>query len=160
MDVEETTFGEPAVRANVLLQVFIVGQLAGELLGRGFRPAGISPDHFAVLSVIGQLGPVTPTDLSRILGMPPTTVSSWVRRLASRGHITRLANPDDGRSALLEVTPRGREMIEKTQSVFKGVLEEVNARLGRSEAPVTDSLVELQEALRGVLAGRTTASSQ
>jgi DNA-binding MarR family transcriptional regulator len=160
MEVEQTAFGDPAVRTNVLLQVFIVGQLAGELIGRELRPAGISPDHYAVLSVIGQLGPVTPTDLARILGMPPTTVSSWVRRLTARGHITRQANPDDGRSALLEVTARGRKMIEKTQPAFKAVLDDVNEGLGASEGGVTDAFVELQEALRRLLAVKHTAKSQ
>jgi DNA-binding MarR family transcriptional regulator len=160
MEVEERESGEQSVRANVLLQVFIVSQLAGELLGRALRPAGISPDHFAVLSVVGNVGPVTPTDLARILGMPPTTVSSWVRRLTARGHITRQANPDDGRSALLEVTPRGRQMIEKTQPVFRAVLDEVNGRLGAREAAVGDSFVELQDVLRALVAGRDTTRSQ
>jgi DNA-binding MarR family transcriptional regulator len=160
MDVEETTLGEPAVRTNVLLQVFIVGQLAGELLGRELRPAGISPDHFAVLSVIGNIGPVTPTDLARVLGMPPTTVSSWVRRLTARGHITRRANPDDGRSALVEVTRAGRAMIEKTQPVFKRVLDDVNEGLGARQEGVTDAFVDVQEALRRLLAGLSTTRSQ
>lgn len=160
MEVEETTFGDPAVRTNVLLQVFIVGQLVGEVLGRELRAVGISADHFAVLSVIGHLGPVTPTDLSRVLGMPPTTVSSWVRRLSARGHITRQANPNDGRSALLEVTRGGRAVIEKAQPLFQRVLDDVNEGLEGREAGVTDAFVELQEALRRLLASENTARSQ
>ena len=41
-----------------------------------------------------------------MLGMPPTTVSTWIRRLSARRQITRKVNPDDGRSALLEVIGR------------------------------------------------------
>jgi DNA-binding MarR family transcriptional regulator len=160
MDVVESAFGGPAVRANVLLQVFIVGQLAEEVLGRELRRVGISADHFAVLSVIGYHGKVTPTELARILGMPPTTVSSWVRRLGTRRHVRRRANPDDGRSALLELTPSGRAMIEKAQPIFQRVLGEVNEGLGGREQGVTEALVELQEALRGLLARANTARSQ
>jgi DNA-binding MarR family transcriptional regulator len=157
--MSEQALGDPAIRTNVLLQVFIVGELSGELLGRELRETGLTPDHFAVLSVISSIGPITPTDLSRVLGMPPTTVSTWVRRLSARRQITRKVNPDDGRSALLEVTPVGRSAIDDAQPIFRRLLGEVEEALGARREGVVDGLVELQEVLRSLSSRKDTAKS-
>jgi DNA-binding MarR family transcriptional regulator len=157
--MSEQALGDPAIRTNVLLQVFIVGELSGELLGRELRETGLSPDHFAVLSVISSIGPITPTDLSRVLGMPPTTVSTWVRRLSARRQITRKVNPDDGRSALLEVTPVGRSAIDDAEPIFRRLLDEVEEALGNRREGVVDGFVELQEVLRGLSARENTTKS-
>ncbi|HEV2902369.1 MAG TPA: MarR family transcriptional regulator [Gaiellaceae bacterium] len=157
--MSEHALGDPAIRTNVLLQVFIVGELSGELLGRELRGTGLSPDHFAVLSVISSIGPITPTDLSRVLGMPATTVSSWIRRLAVRKQVTRRVNPDDGRSALLEITPAGRSAIKEAQPIFMRLLGEVEEGLGARREGVVDGFVELQEVLRKLSARENTTKS-
>jgi DNA-binding MarR family transcriptional regulator len=158
--MSEQALGDPAIRTNVLLQVFIVGQLSGELLGRALKETGLSPDHFAVLSVISSIGPITPTDLSRMLGMPPTTVSSWIRRLSAGKQITRQVNPDDGRSVLLAVAPAGRSAIEEAQPIFMRLLREIEESLGAKREVVVDGFVELQEVLRRLTAREDTAKSQ
>lgn len=157
--MSEQALVEPAIRTNVLLQVFIVGELSGELLGRELRETGLSPDHFAVLSVISSIGPITPTDLARVLGMPPTTVSTWIRRLSARRQITRKVNPDDGRSALLEVAPAGRSAIQNAQPIFRRLLGEVEEALGDKREGVVDGFVELQEVLRRLSARENTTKS-
>lgn len=157
--MSEQALVEPAIRTNVLLQVFIVGELSGELLGRELRETGLSPDHFAVLSVISSIGPITPTDLARVLGMPPTTVSTWIRRLSARRQITRKVNPDDGRSALLEVAPAGRSAIQNAQPIFRRLLGEVEEALGDRREGVVDGFVELQEVLRKLSARENTTKS-
>lgn len=157
--MSEQALVDPAIRTNVLLQVFIVGELSGELLGRELRETGLSPDHFAVLSVISSIGPITPTDLARVLGMPPTTVSTWIRRLSARRQITRKVNPDDGRSALLEVAPAGRSAIQDAQPIFRRLLGEVEEALGDRREGVLDGFVELQEVLRRLSVRENTTKS-
>ena len=72
--------------------------------------------------------------------MPPTTVSTWVRRLSARRQITRKVNPDDGRSASLEVTSAGRSAIDDAQPIFRRLLDEVEEALGaRRRASSTGS---------------------
>ena len=112
-----------------------------------------------MLSVISSIGPITPTDLSRVLGMPPTTVSTWVRRLSAQRQITRKVNPDDGRSALLEVTPTGRSAIDEAQPIFRRLLDEVEEALGARREGVVDGFVELQEVLRSLSARENTTKS-
>src|SRR5512141_176703 len=98
----------PATRGrNVLFRLFILGQLADDLLSRAMVGLTLNPNDFAVQSAIRAFQPITPTRLAALLGMPPTTLSSYLRRLEARRQIKRRPNPEDGRSSLLEMTKTG-----------------------------------------------------
>jgi DNA-binding MarR family transcriptional regulator len=47
------------------------------------------------------------------LQVHPTSVTSIVRRLEARGLISRVPHPVDGRAVLAEITPAGRELVER-----------------------------------------------
>ena len=49
-------------------------------------------------------GPMTPGQLGGRLSISPGAVTALVDRLESRGHVERLPNPEDRRSALLRDT--------------------------------------------------------
>ena len=83
----------PRRHPNVLLQTFVVGQLASELIRRELEPLGMTPNEYGVQSVIGAFGPLTPTDLAARLGMAAPTVSAWIKRLAERDQIASLSHP-------------------------------------------------------------------
>jgi DNA-binding MarR family transcriptional regulator len=53
----------------------------------------MNPDRFAVQSMIGALGPITPTELARRVGLAPTTISSWLSRLEGEGAVRRRPTP-------------------------------------------------------------------
>ena len=101
--------------------------------------------EFAAYSLVNAEGQITPTRISSLLGIPPTTVSYLVRQMTARGHVRRLPNPDDGRSALVELTPAGRRVTQQAtrDSRHRGVSE----HLSIPEANVLSSL----EAMAGVL---------
>jgi DNA-binding MarR family transcriptional regulator len=149
---------EPPRNPNVLLRQFINGSLANELLSRELGPAGVSPNQFGVESVIGALGPVTPTELAARLGMAPTTLSAWIRRLTESGHVQRRPNPDDGRSSLLELTESGRAAMQAAGPRFHAALVALEEALGDDAATVAEAGATLEAALRRLLA--TPAISQ
>ena len=47
------------------------------------------------------------------LQVHPTSVTSIVRRLEAAGLVIRTPHPDDGRAVLCEITPAGRELVER-----------------------------------------------
>jgi DNA-binding MarR family transcriptional regulator len=47
------------------------------------------------------------------LQVHPTSVTSIVRRLEAAGLVTRTPHPDDGRAILCEITPAGRDLVER-----------------------------------------------
>ena len=146
----------PRFREGPLLQVFVADQLAGDLLKRELG-ATTSGDRFAVLSVVGALGPITPTELARRLGMAPTTVSSWLVRLERERIASRHANPDDGRSQLVELTEDGRRELQTAMPAFRRAVGRVRDALGDELDDVLDALDRLVEALRAVLAEDTNS---
>lgn len=100
------------------LLVFAIGQQLGALLGQTMRTAPLRPSEFAIYSALRLEQPVTPTRLAAVLGMPPTTLSSALRKMTDAGHLDRLPNPDDGRSQLVELTEVGVEVTEACFPAF------------------------------------------
>jgi DNA-binding MarR family transcriptional regulator len=145
----------PPFREGPLLQLFVAGQLAGDLLRRELGATATAGDRFAVLSVIGALGPITPTELARRLGMAPTTVSSWLARLEGEAVAARRANPADGRSHLIELTGEGRRELQAAMPEFTRAALGLRGALGDDLDGVLDALDRLVEALRATLAEDT-----
>jgi DNA-binding MarR family transcriptional regulator len=137
---------------GLLLRVWITAQLVEELLDDEFRRHGLSQRDFAVSSSLRLLQPVTPTALAAALGVPPTTLSAALARLERRGHLARTANPDDGRSHLLELTPEGLAAVEAALPAFRGALERLREELGERREEVAEALGVLDEAIRAALA--------
>lgn len=142
----------PPRNPNILLRQFVTGQLTNQLLTRELGLADVSPNQFGVTSVIGALGPVTPTELAARLGMAPTTLSAWIRRLTAAGHVGRRPNPDDGRSYLLELTDSGRAAMRTAGPRFNAALLAVEDELGDEAAAVAEAGGALEDALRRLLA--------
>jgi DNA-binding MarR family transcriptional regulator len=134
--------------ANLLFPLFVTGQLASALLGRAIAKSKLTPNEFAVLSVIGAFDPIAPSELAQRTGMPPTTLSDYIARLADRKLVRRSPNPDDGRSYLLSLTAEGRR---RNTLAIEGLLDSnraLAAQLGVEPSTIRAALVELEQALR------------
>src|SRR5512147_2469000 len=105
---------------NVLFRLYILSQLANDLLDQAMIRMNLNPNDFAVQSAIRAYQPITPTRLASLLGMPATTLSSHLRRLEARRQIRRRPNPEDGRSTLLEVTKLGDRNVVAAFPALQG----------------------------------------
>lgn len=73
----------------------------------------LGTSELAALEHLQAAGPITPGQLGGRLSMSPGAVTALVDRLESRGHVERLPNPEDRRSALLRETEGGlRDSLE------------------------------------------------
>lgn len=111
------------------LLVFALGQQVREVLDVTFVAAPLRPDEFAVYSALRLTGETTPAALATELGMGRSTVSNWLRRMADRGHVSRRRNPDDGRSALIALTPEAVRLTEACFPAFSRAIEAFRAHL-------------------------------
>jgi len=142
---------------NVLIQLFILGQLASQLMSREFAREGVDRNDFAVLTVVGAYGPITPTELATKLGLPPTTLSATIRRLGA--DVARRPHPTDGRSYLLELTSSGVERARGGQPALGRSLQAIRDQAGGRTAELEEALLELQQVLRAALALDAPAKS-
>lgn len=141
-------------RANAFFRLYVLSQLMSTLLDREF---GDIPDGFGVYSAIGSMGRITPTDLARLVGMPPTTLSGHIERLSRLGLVRRVDNPDDRRSYLLELTEEGTKAFHAGAQGLQRAIAVLEQRLDRPVDEVLDALESLDAALRSTLDDSTTS---
>lgn len=107
-------------RIRTRAQLFIIDELAR----RGIED--VVPSHGAVLAYLYRNGgPVPVTALVLALKRPKSTITKTTDSLESGGYLSKTPNPGDGRSYLVELTPRGREFY----AVFTEISERLEARL-------------------------------
>jgi len=111
------------------------------------RSMGIETSELAALEHLQGAGPMTPGQLGRCLSMSPGAVTALVDRLESRGHVERLPNPRDRRSALLRITEGGLRdslghlwpYIEEMRGIEAGLTEEDRAAVSRFLEAATEA---------------------
>ena len=99
---------------TVLFEVFWAHQKRKRLIESALAGTDLPPEDYPLYVMIGAEGPWTPTGLAARLVMPLSTVIFRVKRLEQRGHAERVPNPDDGRSFLIRLTPKGKRVARET----------------------------------------------
>jgi DNA-binding MarR family transcriptional regulator len=135
---------------DVTFLVWLTSRATTDLLDATLAPAGLDGDEFAVYSVLTAARSITPTELSRWMAAPPTTVSSYVKRFEARGHVEREPNPADRRSYRIKLTPSGRRAHRTAAALFAPMRDSIVEKLGTEEAAVHAALVTLRTALDAV----------
>ncbi len=80
----------PERRISLAFDVFLVGSRLGALLDRALAGTGIRPAEYAVYSLMLEAGPRTPSELAAALGVPPSTMSTYLTTMLSRGDAARI----------------------------------------------------------------------
>ncbi|MQS10977.1 MarR family transcriptional regulator [Streptomyces kaniharaensis] len=110
---------------------------------------GLTEADYGVLATLRRIGEphrLTPTDLSQSLLLSSGGTSNVVKRLVEAGYLVREADPKDGRSSFVKLTPDGIRIAE--EAVIK--VTEAHARL---VARIPDQTARLiSELLRAALA--------
>ena len=114
------------------------------LLDTVLAATGLTGDEFAIYSVLNAAPDITPTELARWMASPPTTVSSYLRRFESRGHVSRKPNPADRRSYRIRLTAAGRRAHKAAAGRFTPMLGAVTTALGGQESEVREALLRLR----------------
>jgi DNA-binding MarR family transcriptional regulator len=139
------------VRSSLLFDLFAAGQQVRTLLVRQMAGSGLRPDEYGVYSGIFEFEPIAPTELAAVVGMPPTTLSHYIRAMRERGHIGESRHPNDGRSRVLTLTHSGRAAHRKANRAFEGAYRSFVGRIHDQE--------RVKDALRAVeLAARDAAA--
>lgn len=152
----------PERRISLPFDVFAVSSRLGAYLDVALAETGVRPAEYAVYSLMLETGPRTPTELASALGVPPTTISTYIAAMLSRGDARRIPHPTDGRSSRIVLTDQGRSVIRRVNPAFARAEAAILANLGRPESEVRAALADLADALelasRGLRSTDTTRS--
>lgn len=110
------------------------------------RPLGLTFARYQVLGMLRWTGPLTLGKLGDRLWITPATVTSSIDRLEAAALCRRLSHPDDARSTLAEITPKGIRVFDKA-------VEELNVKLFGSVALSDEELDQLVRLIGKIRAG-------
>lgn len=86
----------------------VLGQLVRRLRAENALPIS----HIAVLSRLDRMGPLTTSGLAAGERMRPQSMAQTVADLEKEGFVDRRADPVDRRQIMVELTKRGRRLLE------------------------------------------------
>jgi len=132
---------------DITFLVWAVARSTTDLMDSALRPSGLTGDEFAIYSMLAASSGVTPRELARWMAAPASTVSSYVKRFQSRGHIERVPHPEDGRSYRIRLSVEGRRVHATAHRLFAPIRAGVVAALGNQQATVRDALLALRPVL-------------
>ncbi|RZU19652.1 DNA-binding MarR family transcriptional regulator [Kribbella rubisoli] len=95
------------------------------------RPLGLTPQQAHLLCVL-ITGPLGMTELSRILSIERSSLTSMVDRLERRDLVARVANPADRRACRIELTAAGKDLAHQCHDAVVDRIQEMTADLPAS----------------------------
>lgn len=105
---------------------------------------GVTGPQRLVIRIVGRKPGISAGDLADVLHVHPSTLTGVLHRLQHRGFITRRADPEDRRRALLTLTDKGRALDTNRDGTTEAAVRRVLARV---EAPEIESTRRVLAAL-------------
>jgi DNA-binding MarR family transcriptional regulator len=93
----------------------------------------LTPTQFAALVKIRDEGQVSQNQLGRLTAMDPATIQGVIQRLEARKLILREPDPEDGRRAILRLTPSGQAAAADAVARAKQITDATLAPLSAQE---------------------------
>ena len=131
---------QPAV-LRLLRAYDVFSRESGEVLSR----MGLQIAEFDVLAALRRQAPphcVSPTQLCSALLISSGGLTKVLKRLEAAGWVARPANPNDGRSQLVELTDSGREKAEQAITLLCGLHREWLSPLTENEVQQFDGILD------------------
>lgn len=111
--------------------------------------AALPPLQTSVLATLADEEPLRLSELARREAVTPPTMSRVLAALDDSGLLVRTPDPQDARSALVHLSPLGRETIVRVRTERTAMLAERIGRLdGRQRAALEAALPALEALVR------------
>ncbi|TDW65643.1 MarR family winged helix-turn-helix transcriptional regulator [Kribbella pratensis] len=92
------------------------------------RPLGLTPQQAHLLCVLIS-GPLGMTELSRILSIERSSLTSMVDRLERRDLVARVASPTDRRACRIELTAAGKDLAHQCHDAVVDRIRDLTSEL-------------------------------
>lgn len=96
--------------------------------------ADLTPPQFAALAKLYDIGETSQNQLGTLIAMDAATVKGVIDRLKARGLVEVSKHEVDKRRLLVNLTPEGREAIERLIPLARAITDETLAPLTAKEA--------------------------
>lgn len=112
-----------------------------ERLNKALEPLDLTAAQWGVVVLLDEGAASTPAELSRLLDYDPGAMTRLVDRLAKKGFIQRLPNPEDRRSVNLQLTPAGKALVPEIMPSIVRVYNDMLHGFEPAEAAQLEALL-------------------
>ncbi len=113
---------------DLVTGVIQLANLLTRRLGPVFEKAKITPQQWSVISALSaEEAPVTLVGLSRRLGVTKQNMTGMMSRLEQLGLAERNDDPQDLRSSRVQLTRRGRTLVERLRPAYEEWIAAIGA---------------------------------
>lgn len=103
----------------------VMGPIRGML-----ADAGITEQQWRVLRVLEESGPLEPTRIADLACLLLPSLTRILQKLDEKGMISRRPDPKDGRKQIIQITAKGRKLIEANLPASISLMEQVRDSMG------------------------------
>jgi DNA-binding MarR family transcriptional regulator len=114
------------------------------------EPLGLTHPQYLVMLALWQQDPRSVKDLGAALQLEPATLSPLLKRLEASGLIDRRRSATDERRLDVTLTPQGRELRSRAESIPQTMIEQLGM-------PVSE-LQAMQASLTAIIAAATRST--
>jgi MarR family transcriptional regulator, organic hydroperoxide resistance regulator len=107
---------------KILDNVRRVFHILNEYSKKAERETGLTGPQLWTIKVMAENKPLRVLDLARLLYLHPSTVVGILDRLETRNLIERSRSKEDKRVVWVQLTDKGRELVESAPEVAQGLL--------------------------------------
>jgi DNA-binding MarR family transcriptional regulator len=102
---------------------------------------GMRLKEFVMLSIVGESGGKTQSQLSSVMGIDANSVVLLLNGLEGRGYAVRERDPQDRRRHIVRITPAGRKALVRAERALEGITDQALARLDEDERSTLRTLL-------------------
>lgn len=124
--------GQPPISLAILLMM--LGRQLRDQVDAELRRQGLSMRHFSALGHLAHQPGLSYSELARRDGITTQSMQSTLLQLQELGAVERLTAPGRGRTADLQVTESGHELLNRCRAVLNDVDERLRTIIGSAEA--------------------------
>ena len=111
---------------------------------------GMAGTEGHLLSYLVPYGPCPVSELVRVFGSKHSTMTSLLDRLEKRGLVERNDNPEDKRSYLIALTPKGRKTAARVNVLVEEIEREIGKRVSKRDLAGFQKVMEAVAEATGV----------
>ena len=128
---------------HLVLRVLTTAQALEKAAHRIFKPRGLTPAQFDVLSLLAQQPDgMRASDLAGALIVDPSNVTGLLKRMKRENLLAELENTHDRRQYIVGLSPKGRAVWRKAHREYEKRLAALIAPLSKSEHAAAEKVLQ------------------
>ena len=100
-----------------------------QVYDEALKPTGLRATQLSLLAMISGIGPITISELSKQMVMDRTTLTRNLKPLIAQNYVTMTIG-EDRRQRSVELTPKGRNCLEKATTLWENIQRDISDSLG------------------------------